>query len=40
MQKFGPKFIKFGPIHLDPNCDTIHFELKLWPKNFGANKLS
>ena len=33
MQKVGPKFIKFGPIHLGPNCGLIHLGLKLWPEN-------
>ena len=40
MQKFGPKFIKFGPIHLEPDFGPIYFGLKLCPENFGAIKLS
>jgi len=40
MQKFGHKFIKFGPIHFGPNCGSIHFGLKLWLENFSANKLN
>ena len=40
MQKLSPKFIKFGPIRLGSNYDSIHFGLKLWSKNFDVIKLS